>query len=68
MYRAQHWKEKHRTCAICGEYIKDEDFDIAYDTNTVLHPDYTDYQKAYGETPLVTRVLHIHKDCGRAAL
>jgi len=62
IYRMQHWRTMHFTCALCGEHLED-DFDLIYDKNIQVHPNYVDYLKAYDIAPLSVRVLYVHKQC-----
>ncbi len=56
-----HWYEIHCICAVCGEYVKSEELEVANNKGIRIHDNYTDqYRKVKLGEPCF---LIVHEKC-----
>lgn len=62
--RWDHWCKRHRNCAVCGEFVSQDDLEVAINDGSIkIHPAYTDYYEEIELGDVHGPLLNAHRQC-----
>jgi len=65
MWSYHHWCLRHRNCAVCGEFVRPDDLELAVNDGKIkIHEAYTEYYKRKIKPgDLHAGFLYVHSTC-----